>query len=239
MGQHLLALLCLAVSLLDCLFIKEKTVRIICTNETYKLKISKNEPYADEFLQYVDIMCDSFDKSKIGYKEKSVVGKALLPIVFVILVAFLGVAIYTSNYSRGNSKIKEVFKNALEKNSDSEQEEYSSVISDDEYRYDYNFDDGTYTLYAIYNSETKEYLLNKNDSVRYDYTLRFSDISYYNFGGQSLGEVECVKSMGYMYLEPGGTSDRIQVFYLHDTTNDHLILIFDEELWDFELTKKY
>ena len=119
-------------------------------------------------------------------------------------------------------------------------DEYSAIVSDSEDKYDYNFDDGTYTLYAIYNTETKEYLINKNDSVRYDYELRLSGgHSYYNFGGQSLGEVECVKTMGYMNLMPGGTSDIIQAFYFHDKTNDHLLLTFDEEVWDFELTKKY
>lgn len=226
-GEILWALIPLALGLINCFWIKEKTVKIICGDKTYKLKFSKNEPYADEFLQYVDIMCDSFDKSNIGYKEKSAVGKALLVIVFVVLVAFLGVAIYVSN-DLGSAAPNTTTP-----------DEYSSVANDDEYRYDYNFADGTYTLYCIYNTETKEYLLSINDSARYDYTLRFSDISYYNFGGQSMGEVECIETMGYMYLMPSGTSDKIQVFYFHDTTNDHLLLTFDEEVWDFELTKKY
>ena len=65
-GEFLWALLPLALGLLNCLFIKEKTVSIVCTDKKHKLKFSKNEPYADEFLQYVDIMCDSFDKHAIS-----------------------------------------------------------------------------------------------------------------------------------------------------------------------------
>lgn len=94
-NEIIVGIIAIIVSLLNVIWIQEKTVWIICTDKKYKVKFSKNESYIDEFMTYTDIMCDRFDKSKIGYKsainqsqkKPSNVKKIIIPIIIVAIIA--------------------------------------------------------------------------------------------------------------------------------------------------------
>lgn len=217
-GEIMWALLPLAFSMLNCLFIKEKTVKIVCANEIYKLKFSKNEPYADEFLQCVDIMCDSFDKSKIGYKEKSRVGKVLLPIVFIILVVLLGVAIYASNFSK-NSNINETLKHALENIPVSEQGQaeyyYLSKIVD-------GYTEDTLVSFSVAESNNIIEITGR-DSGRFV----FSEISDSHMGYILFNEDDNLAIFEYL------NGESKTVHFIRDDTNNTILFINDTEVLYF------